>query len=296
LVYFVSCRDDIHTRGTDFKFPIPTVAYVTLGRELPKDKLVQASMRMRQLGQGHSVSFLAPKEIHSQLKFLSSPSEPDSSHVIQWTLKNTANQLQNGMLEWATQGMIFSRRVAAMDVMMQSTKVTDGERLSAFSHIIKVPELTQLADMYGDLQCSTSAVKVMASTQTRLIKSLASVAFESSSLMEPISRGILERCDQYISGMTVSSKCLDEEQERELEEEKEEEKEVQRPSPEDPHTPIEPAGLRQWIRNNRVPEFKNNLLPLWQSLKYTTVFDYIPNGEGFDSRIYVSSNYCKTIA
>jgi len=287
-------RDDIHTRGTDFKFPIPTIAYVTLGRELPKDRLVQASMRMRQLGQGHSVSFLAPKEIFSQLEMLSSPSEPDSSHVVQWTLKNTTNQLQNGMLEWATQGMIFSRRVAAMDVMQFAT-VSDRERLNSFSHIIKVPELTQLADMYGDLQCSTEAVKVVISTQNRLIKSLTSVAGESSSLMEPINRGILDRCDQYISNMMVSSKCLDEEQERELEEEKEEEKEVQRPAPEDPYMPTEPPGLRQWIQNNRVLEFKRNLLPLWQAMKYSTAFDYIPNGAGFDSRIFVTTTNCKTI-
>ena len=257
----------------DFKFPIPTVAYVTLGRELPKDKLVQASMRMRQLGQGHSISFLASKEIYSQLELLSSPSEPDSSHVIQWTLRNTANQLQSGMLEWATQGMIFSRRVAAMDVM-QSTKVSDEKRLEKFSEIIKIPEQTKLDEMYGDLQCSTAAVNVVTSTQTRLTKSMTRVAGESSFLMEPINRGILERCNNYIAKMMVSSKCLDEEQQRELEDEKEEEKEMQRPAPEDPHTPTEPAGLRQWILNNRVPEFKSNLLPLWQAMKYTTAIQW----------------------
>ena len=64
-------------------------------------------MRMRQLGHGHSVSFLAPKEVYSQLKLLTD-TEPDSSHVIQWALRNTANQLQSGMLEWATQGTRFS--------------------------------------------------------------------------------------------------------------------------------------------------------------------------------------------
>ena len=100
------------------------------------------------------------------------------------------------MLQWATQGMIFPGRVAAMDVMQFAT-VSDREGLNSFSHIIQVPELTQLADMYGDLQCSTEAVKVVTSTQNRLIKSLTSVAGESSSLMEPINRGILDRCDQY---------------------------------------------------------------------------------------------------
>jgi hypothetical protein len=32
--------DDIHTRGTDFKFPNKTHAFVTLGPRLNKDKLV----------------------------------------------------------------------------------------------------------------------------------------------------------------------------------------------------------------------------------------------------------------
>ena len=95
--------------------------------------------------------------------------------------------------------------------------------------------------------------------------------------------------------MMVSSKCLDEEQERELQEKKEEEKEVQRPAQEDPYMPTEPPGLRQWIQNNRVLEFKRNLFPLWQAMKYSTAFDYIPNGAGLDSRIFVTTNYCKTI-
>ena len=284
-------RDDIHTRGTDFKFPIPTVAYVTLGRELPKDKLVQASMRMRQLGQGHSVNFLAPKEVYSQLTLLSSPSEPDSSHVIQWTLRNTANQLQSGMLEWATQGMIFSRRVAAMDVMQSG----QAGKLSDFTKLVKVPEVTQLSDLYGDWKCSAPAVRVVANTSNHLVESLAGVAGKASPLMQQIGRDILVRCDQYISEMIVNSKCLDEEQERELEEQKEEEKEIRRVRAEKPFKPVEPPGLRQWIRNNRVSEFKSNLLPLWHAMKSTTAFALLPNEDGFDGRVMTTSNYRRTL-
>ena len=65
------------------------------------------------------------------------------------------------------------------------------------------------------------------------VESMTSVAAgNASSLMRPIGRDILVRCNQYVSGMTVNSKCLDEEQERELEEDKEEEKEIQRPKAE----------------------------------------------------------------
>ena len=73
-------------------------------------------MRTRQLGQGHSVSFLAPKEVYLQLKLLTDTDmEPESSHVIQWALRNTANQLQSGLLEWATQGIIFNRKYLGFD-------------------------------------------------------------------------------------------------------------------------------------------------------------------------------------
>jgi len=106
--------DDTHTRGTDFTFPIPLHGYVTLGRKLPKDKLVQACMRMRNLGHGHSISFLAPHEIYDQLQKLSDP--PESPHVVQWALQNTIVDIQNGLLEWASQGLHFSRRVAANEV------------------------------------------------------------------------------------------------------------------------------------------------------------------------------------
>ncbi len=142
--------DDIHTRGTDFKFPIPSRAVVTLGRDLPKDKLVQAAMRMRQLGHGHSVSFLAPREIYLQLcSFLETDQlQPDSSHVLGWALSNTVRQLEKGMLEWAAQGNNFSRREAANQIMENSSGSSNHpispEDLKTYLHLVQIPEITRL--------------------------------------------------------------------------------------------------------------------------------------------------------
>lgn len=44
--------DEIHTRGTDLKIPLGTIAVVTLGKGVRKDTLAQGCMRMRKLGQG----------------------------------------------------------------------------------------------------------------------------------------------------------------------------------------------------------------------------------------------------
>jgi hypothetical protein len=59
--------DEIHTRGTDFKFPNEYRAAVTLGNGLSKDHLVQACMRMRKLGKHHWLSFWSSNEVHQQI-------------------------------------------------------------------------------------------------------------------------------------------------------------------------------------------------------------------------------------
>ncbi|OBZ77711.1 hypothetical protein A0H81_01991 [Grifola frondosa] len=60
--------DDAHTRGTDVKLPRDVRAAVTLGPKVTKDRLVQGCMRMRKLGNGHSVMFFAPLEIDRSIR------------------------------------------------------------------------------------------------------------------------------------------------------------------------------------------------------------------------------------
>lgn len=57
--------DDIHTRGSDFRLPLDTRALLTLGKGMPKDKFLQACMRMRQLGVGQSLTFVASHEVRT---------------------------------------------------------------------------------------------------------------------------------------------------------------------------------------------------------------------------------------
>ena len=60
--------DDLHTRGSDFRLPLNARALLTLGKGMPKDKFLQACMRMRQIGKGQSLSFVASKEVHRSLQ------------------------------------------------------------------------------------------------------------------------------------------------------------------------------------------------------------------------------------
>ncbi|CAD7923999.1 unnamed protein product [Amoebophrya sp. A120] len=60
--------DDVHTRGSDFRLPLYTRALLTLGRGMTKDKFLQACMRMRQIGKGQKICFVASKEVHRALQ------------------------------------------------------------------------------------------------------------------------------------------------------------------------------------------------------------------------------------
>ncbi|KAF8526592.1 hypothetical protein BU17DRAFT_62083 [Hysterangium stoloniferum] len=108
LVYL----DEARTRGSDFKFPAKTRAVVTLGPKLSKDKLVQACMRMRQLGHTHSVLFFASEEIRKKIQeaINSTDDKLDSSHVLLWTMRETCTQIKENGALWASQGLNFDIR------------------------------------------------------------------------------------------------------------------------------------------------------------------------------------------
>lgn len=49
--------DEAHTRGIDLRLAQTYRASITLGTRLPKDRLIQACMRMRKLGKGRTEVF-----------------------------------------------------------------------------------------------------------------------------------------------------------------------------------------------------------------------------------------------
>ncbi|CAD7943709.1 unnamed protein product [Amoebophrya sp. A25] len=59
--------DDAHCRGSDFRLVPTAKALLTLGKGVCKDKLLQTAMRMRQLGEGQRIAFVASREVHAQV-------------------------------------------------------------------------------------------------------------------------------------------------------------------------------------------------------------------------------------
>ena len=87
--------DDQHTRGTDLQFRREAVGAVTVSRKMTKDRLMQATMRMRSLGKGQTVVLFLNGEAHRQL--IHDAALPEAAPVstellLSWVLSNTAQQ------------------------------------------------------------------------------------------------------------------------------------------------------------------------------------------------------------
>lgn len=101
LVYL----DDVHTRGTDLKFPMKLKACVTLSGDITRDKTVQACMRMRQLGRGQSIAFWASYEanlkIRKKCQATTQHECTPNHHVIEFICDNSQKTEMENTVHWA---------------------------------------------------------------------------------------------------------------------------------------------------------------------------------------------------
>ncbi|KAG9202858.1 hypothetical protein G6514_003880 [Epicoccum nigrum] len=199
LVYL----DEAHTRGTDLKLPRDYRAAVTLGSGLTKDRLVQACMRLRKLGKGQSVVFLASQEICTKIceRTEQLSEEPLTvTNVLCWSICETWLDLSRSMPLWAVQGHRYETHKHILH--SGNTTTTQAE---AFLE----DEAQSIEDRYAPIT-------------TRTMHSI----FQD--LSDPNIRAIHDRCVEF-QAMVFNSASLQEEQERELSPEIEEERQIERP-------------------------------------------------------------------
>ncbi|CAF3845064.1 unnamed protein product, partial [Rotaria sp. Silwood1] len=230
--------DEVHTRGTDFKFPSGFRAVVTLGNGLTKDRFVQACMRMRKLGKGHSLSFCSSHEVDQRIRMLKKKSRGQEqivlTDVLRWVYENTQQATWDGLHHWAAQSLSFQRKIVAF----QNIQWTNEQQ--QFTELIMnqlpsdcvEPEVLELHQMYGKPK---SMQKIAEIHRSRCHHS-------NIQLSSEINTAVLDRLDFYGGSKTLLAHSLDEEQERELEreveQEMEEERQQERPTPPAPHEPI----------------------------------------------------------
>ncbi|PVF94396.1 hypothetical protein CPB86DRAFT_800493 [Serendipita vermifera] len=252
LVYL----DDAHTRGTDLRLP-DVHAVVTLGPKLVKDKLVQGCMRMRKLGHGQSVTFLASSEVIPFIREATKPSAEviDSKAVLIWTIKETWKQLQANLPAYMLQGHSFVRREEAWKQFEDSK----------FSHRQLAENLCEqesrtLRELYGP----------DAANEHAWMRN-----YHSPNADSEISRAIFDRCkDLELSPMTDAN--LNEEKEVELEHEKEIERVVEWPEPVKAAKHQLERDIKLFIATGTIPNQSTVFLKVDRALLHTSA--PIPQG------------------
>ena len=91
--------DDAMSRGTDTKMAQDVKALSTLGHGLARHELVQGAGRLRMLGKNQTLVMAGTSDV---LRGMNEPKE-----ALEWVLRNTAIQTEQGYSEWYSQGCQF---------------------------------------------------------------------------------------------------------------------------------------------------------------------------------------------
>ncbi|KAL2840210.1 hypothetical protein BJY01DRAFT_250125 [Aspergillus pseudoustus] len=248
-------------------------AAVALGAGITKDKLVQACMRMRKLGQGQSVVFCISQEIRTKiLSLIERFDESDIvvSDVLRWAISETWVEMQRSIPLWAIQGRRFERqsltwRTAWGDGFAQMSK----DQAEFFLE----PEAQSIEERYRPHQ---DEIAIIAD--------------------DPINENIqliLDRCREFAQP-NISSRYLDEEEERQLAPEIEQERQIQRPGPLEAREHRLQRDVRRFVVKGILDASKGAFLPALTALKATSAAHYLNVAE-FPNELLVTSDFSKTV-
>ncbi|QDS69602.1 hypothetical protein FKW77_008638 [Venturia effusa] len=236
--------DQVRTRGTDLKMPSGTKAAVLLGPRLRKDPLIQACMRMRKLGMGHTLMFVAPPDCHRSI-LLSAGTPPDqaitSIDVVKWTIEQTISTLQKDASLWVLQGAEYVHRESTLNRHIGKGLI-DGESdpshdcVTQFLQEIELPESRSLVELYNyhaPDQCFVKA-KLVAIKDHRFARQL-------------------HHTWSIIGSNEFSASAMQQEVERQVSIEIEKEEVVEHPSSIQALTPLLSPGVKEFVRTGQLP-------------------------------------------
>ncbi|TKA22405.1 hypothetical protein B0A50_07911 [Salinomyces thailandicus] len=205
--------DESHTRGIDLKLPVDYRAAVTLGANLTKDRLVQACMRMRELGQGQTVIFCIPIEIQDKIMAAMNDKKGNITvlDVLQWSICETHTEMRRGMPLWLVQGQRFIRQQRLWQQATQDGTIT-------------------LSKSHAELFLENEALSIDQRYRPRPDPSTESSV---SPAEDPSSQLMIDRRREF-GNLDFGASTLQEEQERELSPEIEQERQVQKAPPASP--------------------------------------------------------------
>ncbi|GLA78842.1 hypothetical protein AtubIFM55763_000734 [Aspergillus tubingensis] len=266
--------DEAHTRGIDLKLPLNYRAAVTLGPNITKDKLVQACMRMRNLGRGQSVVFCVPEEIKFKILTLcgrTHHSELTVAEVLCWAMSETWDDMQRSIPLWAVQGNRYQAQARQWLVLRQ-----DGQTSIS----------TSKAE--GFLEPESQSLERRYRPGCNNVLSLSSKCPDDAD-----SRRILDRCREFAT-VKFSAAQLQEEQERELAPEIEQERQVQRPAPAEPETHFVHPDILSFVATGLLDASSAAVKPAFMVLKDTSAARYLDVAQ-FPSELLVTIDFARTV-
>ncbi|KAG1750373.1 uncharacterized protein EDB91DRAFT_1243950 [Suillus paluster] len=226
--------DDTHTRGTDVKLPSGFRAAVTLGPKVTKDRLTQGCMRMRKLGNGHSVMFFAPTEVDRNIRSATQKADSDDvdvADILHWAMVETCLDIQMRASHWVQQGSDFNARHSAWAQFLRTSTSTSTLKTAWLQ-----PEERSLEAMYAP-HSSPQPFK----------------------FFDP---DIQRKCEE-LGVVSASARSMDEEQERGVvhEVEREREPQVERPHKAKPAAQKLHVDVRQFVETGRIPAGSSAFIP-----------------------------------
>ncbi|CAF0995068.1 unnamed protein product [Adineta steineri] len=285
--------DDIHTRGTDFKFPQGFRAAVTLGNGLTKDRFVQACMRMRKLGHGHSLTFFSSNEVHQQIRKLKTNINDQINliDILRWVYENTVLSIWDGFHHWSSQSLSFQRKVVAFEKIdwkdhEQSFTDTIMEKLAEKS---LEPEMIELIRLYGPEKMLRTVEEIYYTRRLQI----------NHRVLQSIHKIVSKRLTDYGGTKERLIGLLDEEQQRELQQElEEEERQVEhtpRVTPYECKLHPEIKKLSQIDIDMNLSEFPSVFQPLPYAFTGTTFYnDCQP--DSWKKTLWISTEFQQVIA
>lgn len=168
---------------------------------------------MRKLGSDHKLVFLAPDEVIKEIKRVAvvAGNTVDARHVLQWTMRETCNQLQTNVVNWKAQGYAFAVQQTGWDHTFDEK--SDPQRIQ---RLFCQKEGKSLEEMYG---LDEDASKDHQTEYTAASK-------------ETIEK-INQHCQNF-DHFSLADARVQEQQEVELAHEQEVEREIERPPPATP--------------------------------------------------------------
>ncbi|KAF8459799.1 hypothetical protein BDZ91DRAFT_851880 [Kalaharituber pfeilii] len=262
--------DEAHTRGTDLKLPPICRAAVTLGPNLTKDRLVQACMRMRKLGNGHSVLFCGPPEIDRELRNVARRHKRDRVEVrdvIHWSMQQTCHNTRKLVPIWAKQGVSHRQRSLAMR----------DSRLG-FPEGLLEQEAKTLNQHYGFERSQGSLITWGTGATDSSIKR------------------IVDECTKFGVKSSAGAPML-EEQERELCHEIECERETERPPPAEALKHRVLTQVRQFIETGKLPPASSRreaFIPAFEILSHTAAAEHFERGS-WPQDLLATADFANTV-